>query len=85
MPMRVHPQSSRIKAGVAGWAIGFLAVAAIALCLPGCSLVSGTIRIEYDFEQGPQQSTGQDVKELAVDLNTNQDFKDNKDKIKSVD
>jgi hypothetical protein len=83
--MRVHLHPSRIKAGVACWAIGFLAVAAIALSLPGCSLVSGTVRIEYDFTQGPQQSTGQDVKELFVDLNNNQDFKDNKAKIKSVD
>ena len=83
--MRVHPQSSRIKAGVACWAFGFLAVAAIALSLPGCSLVSGTIRIEYDYTGNPQQSTQGNVAELAVDLNTNQDFKDNKDKIKSVD
>jgi hypothetical protein len=85
MPMRVHPQSSRIKAGVACGALGFLAVAAIALSLPGCSLVSGTIRIEYDYTGNPQQSTQGSVAELAVDLNDNQDFKDNKDKIKSVD
>ncbi len=83
--MRVHNSSSGIKAGILIWAFGFFAVAAIALCLPGCSLVSGTLRIERDFPEGLQQSQDEFVAELFVDLNKNSDFKDNKDKIKSVD
>jgi len=83
--MRVHHQRSGIKAGIVVWAFGFFAVVAIALCLPGCSLVSGTLRIEYDFPEGPQQSDSTSVAELKVELNDNQDFKDNKDKIKNVD
>jgi hypothetical protein len=85
MPMRVHHPSSRVRAGIVRWASGLLAVSALVLFLPGCPLISGTLRIERDFAQGLQQSTGQDVKELFVDLNENSDFKDNKDKIKSVD
>ena len=83
--MRVHHPSSRIRAGIALCAFGLLAVSALALCLPGCSLVSGTLRIEHDFAEGPQQSSQGNVAELIVDLNVDKDFRDNKDKIKSVD
>lgn len=83
--MRVQNQSSRICAGISRGTIGALAVSVLALLVTGCFLVSGTLRIEHDFKQGPQHSTGQNVKELAVNLNDNSDFKDNKDKIKSVD
>jgi hypothetical protein len=85
MPMYVHHPSSRIKAGIVRRAFSLLAISALVVLLPGCPLISGTLRIEHDFEQGPQRSTGQDVKELSVDLNQDQDFRDNKDKIKSVD
>ena len=83
--MRVHPKFSQVRAGIPRGALGALALTVLALSLHGCSLVSATLRIERDFTQGPQQSTGQDVKELAVDLNENSDFKDNKDKITSID
>jgi hypothetical protein len=85
MPMRVLHKLSRICAGIPRGALGALALTTLALFLYGCSLVSGTLRIEHDFREGPQQSTGQSVKELRVDLNDDSDFRDNQDKIKSVD
>jgi hypothetical protein len=85
MSMRVQHQLSRICAGIPRRTLGALAVSFLVLVVAGCVLVSGTIRIEHDFKEGPQQSTGQNVKEMAVDLNVDSDFKDNKDNIKSVD
>ena len=83
--MRVHHKFSSIPAGIPRATIGILTFSLAVLLAVGCSLVSGTLRIEHDFEGGPQQSTGTNVKMLGVDLNSDSDFKDNKDKIKSVD
>jgi hypothetical protein len=84
--MRVQHKLSRISARTPRGALGLAALAFFALFfVTGCPLVSATLRIEHNFEEGPQQSTGQNVKELAVDLNADSNYKDNKDKIKSVD
>ncbi len=83
--MRLQHQPSVRPVRAPRATVSVLALPVAFLLAIGCSLVSGTLRIEHDFEGGPQQSTGQNVKELAVDLNSDSDFKDNKDKITSVD
>lgn len=83
--MRVQNRISRICARIPRSVLGALVLTSLALLVYGCSLVSGTVRIEHDFRTGPQQSTGQGVKALGVDLTEDKDFNDNKDKIKSVD
>jgi hypothetical protein len=54
------------------------------LLIAGCSLVSVTLLINLDV-QGTHRSTSSNVAMIAVDLTQDQDFKDNKDKIASVD
>ncbi len=59
---------------------------AIALLVPifiaGC-LASGTIIIIYDIAEFISSSTG--MEKVEVDLTTNEDYQDNKDRIKSID
>jgi hypothetical protein len=62
-----------------------LALILTVLVTAGCSLISGTVRVEYDFQSGLQHSTGQNVGAVNADLTTNKNYNDNKDKIKSVD
>lgn len=59
------------------------------LAAPGCDFVSVTLRIVQDViapgEPSHHVQSGQTQGTLGVDLTGNQDFKDNQDKIKSVD
>jgi hypothetical protein len=68
--------------------IKYFAVAALALfLLSGCDLVGGQLRIVQDVipPNPSHQATDQSIGVIGVDLSTNKDFQDNKDKIKSVD
>lgn len=57
------------------------------LLLAGCDLIAGQLRIEYDVipPAASHQATDQSIGTIGVDLTNNKDFKDNQDKIKSVD
>ncbi len=57
-------------------------VALMAVCLGGC-LTTGQIVITEHFGDGVTTNTS--VNSYDVDLNTNEDYVDNKDKIKSID
>ncbi len=50
--------------------------------IAGC-VASGTIIITYDIDEFISSSVGMEV--VEVDLTTNEDYNDNKDKIKSID
>lgn len=65
----------------------FWAPALAGLLLAGCDLIGAQLRIELDVipPNSSQQSTHQTVGTIGVDLTTNSDFRDNQDKIKSVD
>jgi hypothetical protein len=65
-----------------------LGVATLAcVLLAGCDLIAGQLRIVYDVipPASSQQSTDMSVGVIGVDLTQNKDFKDNQDKIQSVD
>jgi hypothetical protein len=65
-----------------------LAAAALALVLlAGCDLAGGQLRIVQDVipPNPAHQATHQAIGIVGVDLSANSDFKDNRDKIKSVD
>ena len=60
------------------FAIAFL----VPIFIAGC-VASGTIIIVFDLDEFVSSSTGMEV--VEVDLTTNSDYQDNKDKIKSID
>jgi hypothetical protein len=61
----------------------------VLLAVPGCDLVSVTLRIVQDViapgEPAHHVQSGQTQGSLGVDLTQDKDFKDNQDKIQSVD
>ena len=54
----------------------------VAIYITGC-VASGTVIIVFDIDEFVSSSTGMEV--VEVDLTTNSDYNDNKDKIKSID
>jgi len=61
-----------------------LAALAAAGLFAGCLLVSGQITIVQEFDDDSGSAASQ-VYYLSVDLNENEDYKDHKDKIKSLE
>ncbi len=54
----------------------------VPIYIAGC-IASGTVIIVFDIDEFVSSSTGMEV--VEVDLTTNKDYNDNKDKIKSID
>jgi hypothetical protein len=61
----------------------FILAALLPLLIAGCMLASGTVTFTHDIDEFTTSSGSMDKKE--IDLTTDKDFNDNKDKIQSVD